>query len=519
LPKTHRVAALAATALAAALAPATALAAPPTSTGPSTTTSPYVVPVADGVSVTSLLTVGDDGAATNGYEMTGIPDGLGAFGLGGGSFGLIMNHEIGVDSDTGAVLGVPRAHGFAGAFASKLRIDRKTLEVEEGEDLVQPGTEYWDYLTSSYGSAPGAAGTRADGKVFEAYTAEFLRWCSGTLTDSGQLYNPRTGNGTRERIYFGNEENGDEGRTFGVSEDGHAKQLPRLGLFSWENTVPAYNRNSDTTLVMGQEDRATGQPWVYVGKKTDDGDVFDRAGLTNGTNYVVDVVDEAVSTDAEFRTTYGKGVEADVDLSEVDWNQSGADQNAEAEAEGLTLNRIEDGVWDPRPGHHGEFYFTTTEGGAGATDERDGGGLWRLSFEDKNDPLKGATLELLLDGSEAPLLYKPDNLGIDRHGNLLIQEDPGGDPFIARIVAYDVDSGDTGVVAQFDPERFAPGGSAFITDDEESSGIVDARRYLGRGWFLFDAQVHEPSGDPATVELGQLLALHVKDFDDVYDAD
>jgi ABC-type sugar transport system substrate-binding protein len=48
----------------------TALAA--TGTGPSTTTDPYVVPVADGVDVTSLLTVEtptDDGAASNGYQM------------------------------------------------------------------------------------------------------------------------------------------------------------------------------------------------------------------------------------------------------------------------------------------------------------------------------------------------------------------------------------------------------------------------------------------------------------------
>lgn len=47
-----------------------------TSTGPNTTTKPYVLPVGDGVSVKSLLTVGD-GSASNGYKMAGIPDGLG----------------------------------------------------------------------------------------------------------------------------------------------------------------------------------------------------------------------------------------------------------------------------------------------------------------------------------------------------------------------------------------------------------------------------------------------------------
>jgi hypothetical protein len=159
----------------------------------------------------------------------------------------------------------------------------------------------------------------------------------------------------------------------------------------------------------------------------------------------------------------------------------------------------------------------TTDGGVGATEERDGGGLWRLRFEDVDDPRDGATLELLLDGSEEPLLNKPDNLELDRHGNLLIQEDPGGNAHVARIVAYDVDTDARGVVAQFDPTLFTPGAPGFITDDEESSGIVDARRVLGRGWFLLDAQLHEDSGDPATVERGQLLALGVRDFGDVYD--
>jgi ABC-type sugar transport system substrate-binding protein len=51
-------------------AASTALAATGTGTGPSTATDPYVLPVADGVEVTSLLTVEtptDAGAASDGY--------------------------------------------------------------------------------------------------------------------------------------------------------------------------------------------------------------------------------------------------------------------------------------------------------------------------------------------------------------------------------------------------------------------------------------------------------------------
>ncbi len=115
---------------------------------------------------------------------------------------------------------------------------------------------------------------------------------------------------------------------------------------------------------------------------------------------------------------------------------------------------------------------------------------------------------------------------IDRYGNLLIQEDPGGDDVLARILAYRIADGATGVVAEFDPERFSPGGSNFITNDEESSGILDAEDVLGeRGAFLFDAQVHSAAGLPEGtgentveeyVENGQLLRLDVADFDQVY---
>ena len=75
-----------------------ALAATGTGSGPSTSTDPYMEPVADGVKITSLLTVengSDTGQASNGYQMVGIPDGLGAFGgPKGDDFGLIMNQEL-----------------------------------------------------------------------------------------------------------------------------------------------------------------------------------------------------------------------------------------------------------------------------------------------------------------------------------------------------------------------------------------------------------------------------------------
>jgi hypothetical protein len=479
----------------------TALAA--TGTGPSTTSDSYVVPMADGVDTTALLTVEtptDAGAASNGYQMVGIPDGLGAtLGPSGDDFRLFMNHELTAPS------GVSRDHGATGAFVSRWTIDSDTLEVEDGADLIQ-SVRYWKYATHEYSTDAAAAGQ----------DPRFARFCSGSLSAPGQLYNGDTDRGYDGQIYFANEENGDVGRDFGVTTDGQAQQLPRLGLFAWENSLVGLNRG-DVTFVQGQEDSALGQLHVYVGEKQDHGNAFDRAGLTNGEQFVVDLHNEQVSTDAQFLSAYKKGQPVPFDLGsdeEVDWDQTGAAQNAEAAVKGLSLNRIEDGAFDPS--HPEDFYFVTTEGGMDATTARDGGGLWRLSYRNVEKPWKGGTLTLLLDGSEAPLLSKPDNLGFDRHGHLLIQEDPGNNAHVARIVAYDVRNGERAVLARFDPDLFQPGAAGFITQDEESSGIIDASRFLGNGTFLFDAQVHVPHPDADKVERGQLMTLHVSDWNEVF---
>ena len=499
-----------------------------TSRGPSTPRDPYVLPAADGVQITSLLTVdgklGDGGSASNGYELVGDPDGLGVMRGPGRDFTLLMNHEL------GDAQGDVRAHGQRGAFVSRWEIDPKTFEVEKGADFIKAPLRYWNYVTQRYQETPSPAGDnpRTFGSEqpnitqddFLAQRATIGRLCSATLTDPGRLYNERTGRGYFGQIYFANEEVAvSESRAFGVLEDGTAKQLPRVGLFPSEDTVPAANR-SDTTLVMADEDSADGQLRAYVGDKQRRGDGFDRAGLTNGVNYVIDLMDETVGNDAAFRATYGEGVPAAFDLAEVDWDQPGAAQNAETAAEGLTLSRIEDGVWDPR--NPSDYYFVTTTGGDNRPGleggGRDSGGVWRLSFEDIEHPQRGGTLTLLLDGvggeEDDVRLNEPDNVAMDRRGNLLIQEDPGGNVDRARIVAYQIHTGELGVVAQFDAALFS-GPTPVLTNNEETSGIINARRVLGRGWWLFDAQVHRGNTTTLVAE-GQLLAMRIKDWSAVY---
>ena len=108
-----------------------------------------------------------------------------------------------------------------------------------------------------------------------------------------------------------------------MTKEGNATALPRLGLFQWENTIPAPNE-TDTTLVMGQEDGPAGnvsQLWVYVGSKQRSGPPVAKAGLTNGDDHIIDAVDQAVSTDTDWRATYDVGEAAAVTIVDNEWNQ------------------------------------------------------------------------------------------------------------------------------------------------------------------------------------------------------
>lgn len=75
-------------------------------------------------------------------------------------------------------------------------------------------------------------------------------------------------------------------RVFGVLKDGTAYRLPRLGLFSWENTLAAHTTTA-RTVVMGNKDGGNGQLRVYSGTKQRSGAGVDKAGLTNGSLHVV----------------------------------------------------------------------------------------------------------------------------------------------------------------------------------------------------------------------------------------
>jgi hypothetical protein len=493
-------------------------------TGPSSSQSPYLVGQADTVVTKSILTTGDsvntkpDGVTP--YRMAGIPDGLGAFDNGDGTFTVLMNHEL------GSSVGVVRAHGARGAFVSKWTIRKDDLTVLHGEDLIQ-NLHTWN---------PALNGGAGDWEISntDAAPARLNRLCSADLADVSAFYNAATGNGYNGRLFLDGEEGSTAGRPFAhVVATGDSYELtPWLGSMSYENLLARPN-SGDSTVVMQTDDGSAtvgNQVYVHIGTKTSTGNPAQRAGLANGGLYGIRVLGIPQS---EYQTTnWQVGDEHNFDLVNVSQfaGVGGTTANGivdtleeDSQAKGaFNFQRPEDGAWDPS--NPNDFYFVTTSSfGPIPAENRTGETrLWRLRYEDPTDPSKGGTLKLLVNGSvgtpdspaatgtqstSAPGPQMLDNVTVNDHGQVVLLEDVGGQAYLGGVWVYDIATGTLTKVAQHDPARFTPGAGGFLTKDEESSGIIPAP-FLGNSWHLVDVQAHYAT-DSELVEGGQLLAIHI----------
>ena len=497
----------------------------------------YMEPVATGVSLDPYATAGD---SVGGYLIGGIPDGMGVIPV-NGKLRVLTNHEWSNANPIAAARG--SANGMTTAsYVSEMHYDLKTKTVVAGKDFME-WIEWYDYQSNKFGVIPTApdGATLVDQYGSQAHSYLINRFCSSTLADAGEFYNKATGAGYKGAVYLTGEEGGDESRGFAGNQDGEFVQVPGFGLAAWETFVNAPT-TSNATVVMGNEDGAAtdSQLFMYAGTKTKTGEWYEKAGLTNGKLYVMAT---DVLNDTTFRAKYAKGVSAPASFKVIDYKQNGKLQNDKARELGMTLARVEDGHFDPKKPN--DYYFVTTESNkdpkatasnpATPTVSRDGGALWRLRFVDINNPTKGADLTMLLDGSEAPYLSKPDNIVVDDAGNILIQEDPGNNALLARVVSYRISDGKLATIAKFKDTYFnSANTTTFITQDEESSGIVDVTSYLRTGksdkakYYMMVAQIHatpaksRPDLTPApadianAIEGGQWYVMKVSDWSGIY---
>jgi hypothetical protein len=127
----------------------------------------------------------------------------------------------------------------------------------------------------------------------------------------------------------------------------------------------------------------------------------------------------------------------------------------------------------------------------------------------------------------------PDNLTIDKSGNIILQEDPGNNVTLSRVFAYRIKDAKLAQIAGFNAALFSDGSAKKITVDEESSGVTDVTDLLRKNksdknsYYVFVAQVHAPvatarpdltdaASIASAVEGGQIYLLTVPSWSKIY---
>lgn len=497
-------------------------------TGPSSSQTPYLTPTAPGWSSTSILTVGD---AIAGYQMAGIPDGLGAFRNVDGTMTVLANHEIGTVSSTDpTLLGTARAHGAAGGFVSKWVINTSTWQVISGGDFLTSRTNQMMWNGTTW-AAPATA-------------YAYLRPCSADLPALGAFFDATSGAGYDGRIFLNGEETGAEGKAFAWvvsgTDAGKVYELPHHGKYSYENLLARTNYGANPgaanllqTVVVGTDDTTPGEVYVYLGTKTNSGNAVERAGLANGQVYGVKA-SSSVGYSGAIALENATGINGTFTLAPIFTNatiaaKTGAEFQAASTAAGVTqFARPEDAHWLD----HDSLILATTGasvGGVTVTSK-----IYQLDFNSDaaNGILTtGGNIRVVVDsnnitGRDGAKARSFDNLTVGNDGLIYIQEDPGNSAYVAKhwivdptLATQALRESNAVQIFESDRSRFTAGATLFQTIDEEHSGIIDITSIVNDGvvgskWFLVATQSHAPAtgASAATlVEGGQFIALNYKD--------
>lgn len=421
-------------------------------TGPSSSNSPYATITAPGWTATSIITTGD--SALNGYRAGGIPDGLGVFDNGNGTFTLLSNHEL---FDT---WGITRPDGAAGAYVSKLVINKSDFSVVSGSDFLTSSNNLYLYNRNT---AAWASGT----------PYAMWRLCSADLAPVSAMYNNVSGKGYNGQIFMNGEEGAAASTANNVlgsrgfawvatgSEAGKVYELPHLGRYAIENLL-ANPFTADKTVVAGNNDTSPyGQVFVYIGDKNTTGSTaIEKAGLTNGQLYGVKVTSATGYTGAVTAETatglIGTFVLANTGntaaLTAAVGAAAGSAQANAITATGLQTAattagitqflRPEDGAWLNAT----SYLFNTTGSKPTGAPAQYSAKVYRLDFTGVTvsggimtggDFTTGGNISVLVDsanlrGKDGSTAWMFDNIGVGKDGLVYVNEDPGANGYIAK---------------------------------------------------------------------------------------
>jgi hypothetical protein len=472
-----------------------------------TATPPLVAPVAAGVEVKPLLSVGD---RVGNFLFETIPDGISVNRVSKTRVHLYVNHETSL---------VPFPVGFSdftNAMVSRLVVDGN------GDDI----------LAGSY--------------VIPS-EANFQRFCSNFLATKEH--------GFGRPILFTNEEATDRVNRTGtawpagpsaeqagvvVAYDitrNRYKAVYSMGRHNHENAVaiPGYK----VSVILSGDDTFSApasQMYMYLthganGVMKDAGALYGFRSDNAAINDYGDLTGSATVSGEFIRVPVG------VAMGDQDALESWSNANNI-----FQFIRIEDIVYDRNTPN--VVYFADTgepraQPDPASTRLRRGpssfrgpypnGRIFRMEL-DKANPLRVRSLSILVDGDakgaagagDVALIHNPDNIESTKKA-ILFQEDPGSQNQYAptnaagtnaRIWMYDLQTKQLTVVAQANQGSLDPNAQK---GNWETSGIVDAAPVHGPGWFYTNVQAHsvfvhqEKRADGITYkrEAGQLLLIKI----------
>jgi hypothetical protein len=386
---------------------------------------PMLVALEPGVEITPIISSGDQ--VGDGFQYTGVPDGIGVYLSAPDRLEVFTNHELSY-----------RYGDPAWSRVSHLTLDPEGAVVSAS--YAVDGTERYEYFCSS-----------------TLVTLDGVPWY---FTGEEWLASPRGGMSIAINALTGK-----------------VIRTPQFGSMNHENVLPLQGLDRAAMFLSEDSFRLRSQAYAYFAD--------DFTGAIHGDGALTvwvpnDPGDGAPSTDDidKGETLSGRFVT----IPHAD-RYSGLQLNEAAEALGsFNFIRIEDAATDP--GNPGVVYFADT--GANKAESKHGR-LYRMTFDVANP--RNATLEVVLDGDAGDDIVNPDNLGIDEHV-LLIQEDRNDTASgYARVLMYDLTTGTLTPVARLDPPQavIERGDGPGVW---ESTGVVDASAFFGPGTWLLNVQAH-----------------------------
>ena len=412
-----------------------------------------------------LVTVGDQ--LPGGLSWNPVPDGLGAY-RAGEDLVLFANHEL----TSSGVKDTLDAAQFPYARVSRVVFNLKSRRVTGASNVVDDSRQY-------------------------------SRLCSATFVGASE--------GFQSGFFLTGEESVGglhDGIQLAVGKEGAIHELPWLGRYNHENQSAVPGFHGKVVLAGFDDTRGASELYLYVARS--EADVLSGAGKL----YVFTlsgIPNVAVLQEGEGR--WGRFVE----VLHPESLSSSALQTAVNDLGAFPFLRLEDGEYDKvtRPGQGPAIYFVDTGSDVlcnGVTCDPYGS-IYRMEFDPK-DVTRARLILLQRSAGWQSGWASPDNIATST-SSLMVQEDPATPTFARspQIYRFALDPkgrlGDgrgEAVVALNNPNCVDAQGTCW-----ESSGIIDASAWYGRGAWLFDVQAHS-AATPAlglVAENGQLLFMRV----------